>query len=58
MLVITRRAKEKVHIGTNIEVVFLGLDKDGNCRLGIKAPQEVRIHRTEHLVAKGLKKDG
>lgn len=58
MLVITRREREKVHIGPDIEVVVLGLDKEGNYKIGIKAPEEVAIHRAEYFVRKRPKKDG
>lgn len=51
MLVITRRAGEKVQIGRDIEVMVTRI-KDGQCRLSIKAPPEVLIARTELLKRK------
>lgn len=48
MLCLTRRIGESVMIGDDIEVMVLasrnGLDK---VRLGIKAPDDIRIHRRE-----------
>lgn len=46
MLVITRKAEQSIVIGGEIEVVVLGISKDG-VRLGIKAPQSVQVHRRE-----------
>lgn len=46
MLVITRREEESIMIDGRIEVVVLGITRDG-VRLGIKAPREVQVHRLE-----------
>lgn len=46
MLVITRREEESIIIDGRIEVVVLGMGRDG-VRLGIKAPREVQVHRRE-----------
>jgi carbon storage regulator len=46
MLVITRKTDQSLIIGGEIEVVVLGITKDG-VRLGIKAPKEVQVHRQE-----------
>lgn len=46
MLVITRKADESIVINGNIEVIVVGISKDG-VRLGIKAPREVQVHRRE-----------
>ena len=46
MLVITRKADESIIINGNIEVVIVGISKDG-VRLGIKAPREIQVHRRE-----------
>ncbi len=46
MLVITRKSNESIIINGNIEVVVVGITKDG-VRLGIKAPREVQVHRRE-----------
>lgn len=46
MLVITRKADQSLMIGSEVEVVVLGITKDG-VRLGIKAPKTVAVHRRE-----------
>jgi carbon storage regulator len=46
MLVFTRRKQEAIMIGDGVEVRVLRVGKDG-VRLGIVAPQEVRVHRRE-----------
>lgn len=46
MLVITRKPEQSIVIGGEIEVVVLGITKDG-VRLGINAPRTVQVHRRE-----------
>ena len=46
MLVITRKPEQSIVIGGEVEVVVLGISKDG-VRLGIKAPRSVQVHRRE-----------
>jgi carbon storage regulator len=46
MLVITRKLDQSLIINGNIEVLVIGLSRDG-VRLGIKAPKEVQVHRRE-----------
>jgi carbon storage regulator len=46
MLVITRKTDQSIVINGEIEVVVVGITKDG-VRLGIKAPRDVQIHRRE-----------
>jgi len=46
MLILTRRDGETIKIGDDIEVIVLGA-KGNQIRLGIKAPQDVEIHREE-----------
>lgn len=46
MLVLTRKAGERIRIDRTIEVVVLAVQK-GKVRLGISAPSEVSIHREE-----------
>ena len=46
MLVITRKLDEGIVIGDGIEVRVLRVGKDG-VRLGITAPANVAVHRTE-----------
>ena len=46
MLVLTRRSRQSIMIGDDIEVTVLS--NDGvKVRLGIQAPAEVPVHRTE-----------
>ncbi len=46
MLVVTRKPDQSLIIGGEVEVIVLGIGKDG-VRLGIKAPREVQVHRRE-----------
>lgn len=50
MLVLTRKIKEAVHIGDDIEVVVLAIDGD-QVKLGIRAPKHIDIHRKEVYLA-------
>lgn len=47
MLVLSRRGRQEIHIGENIVVTVLGHTKHGHCRIGIKAPPNVRIVRPD-----------
>lgn len=46
MLVLSRKAGQKIYIGGGIELVVLEV-RGGQVRLGFEAPPEVPIHRTE-----------
>jgi len=46
MLILSRRSGETIKIGDDIEVIVLGA-KGKQIRLGIKAPDDVEIHREE-----------
>ena len=46
MLVLSRKINEKILIGDDIEIVVVAVAGD-NVRLGIKAPKEVKILRSE-----------
>jgi len=46
MLVLTRREGEVICIGNDIRVTVLSLHR-GKVRLGVDAPESVRIHRDE-----------
>ncbi len=46
MLVLSRKAGERVSIGKDIEVTVLGIQK-GRVKLGFLGPPEVPIHRDE-----------
>jgi len=50
MLVLTRKIGESVLIGGEIEVTLLDIKGD-SIRLGVKAPRETRIQRSEIVVA-------
>jgi carbon storage regulator len=48
MLVLTRRTREVVMIGEDIQVMVLDIDLDGDrVRLGLTAPRELKIRREE-----------
>jgi carbon storage regulator len=49
MLVLSRKAGERVCIGNGVEVVVLEA-KGGRVRLGFEAPPEVPIHRHEVIL--------
>ncbi|MBU8731778.1 carbon storage regulator CsrA [Cytobacillus oceanisediminis] len=46
MLVLTRRLKESIMIGDDIEISILSIEGD-QVKLGISAPRNVDIHRKE-----------
>ena len=46
MLVLTRKVDESITVGTNITVTVLEI-RGGQVRLGIEAPKEMPVHRTE-----------
>ncbi|WP_264739632.1 carbon storage regulator CsrA [Cytobacillus firmus] len=46
MLVLTRRLKESIMIGDEIEISILSIEGD-QVKLGISAPKNVDIHRKE-----------
>lgn len=48
MLTLTRRSGESIRIGPSIEIQVLDVSS-GRVRLGIKAPRELAVHRTELL---------
>jgi len=50
MLVLTRKRGEAIAIGENIEVKVLAV-RGGQVRLGISAPREIPVHRSERLQA-------
>jgi carbon storage regulator len=50
MLVLTRIAGEAIMIGDSVEVIVLS-NNGGKVRLGIKAPPEIPVHRTEIYLA-------
>jgi carbon storage regulator len=46
VLVLTRKPKQSIMIGDDVEVTVLSAD-GGRVRLGIQAPSDVPVHRTE-----------
>ena len=46
MLVLSRKTEESMYIGDNIKITVLDI-RGGQVRIGITAPQEVKIHREE-----------
>ncbi len=46
MLILTRKAEEKIKIGDNIVVSVLGIE-GGSVKIGIDAPKEITILRME-----------
>jgi carbon storage regulator len=48
MLCLTRRLKESIRIGDDIEIVIVDI-KAGSVKLGINVPDHVRVMRTELL---------
>ncbi len=52
MLVLSRRRDERIIIADNIIVTYLGVNEYGNAKIGIEAPDAVRIVREELLSPK------
>ncbi|MCY1377666.1 Translational regulator CsrA [compost metagenome] len=46
MLILTRRVGESIRINDDITVVVTGF-RDGQIKLGIRAPKDVQVHREE-----------
>jgi carbon storage regulator len=46
MLVLSRKAEESMFIGDDIKITVLDI-RGGQVRIGITAPQNVKIHREE-----------
>ena len=55
MLVLMRRPGESIHIGPNIVVTLVALERN-RARIGIEAPREVPIDREEIAEKKRLEK--
>ena len=47
MLIITRRCRESIYINDNIKIIHLGLNSWGNVKLGIEAPTDITVYRSE-----------
>lgn len=50
MLVLSRKVNERVAIGSDIHITVLSVDGD-KVKLGIEAPQSIRVFREELLEA-------
>ena len=46
MLVLSRKAEESMYIGDDIKITVLDI-RGGQVRIGITAPDEIKIHREE-----------
>jgi carbon storage regulator len=46
MLVLTRKSKQSIKIGDDIEVTIVAIQGD-QVKIGISAPQSVEVHRKE-----------
>lgn len=48
MLILGRRAGKSIIIGDDeIKITFLGMEDDGQARIGINAPDHIPVHREE-----------
>jgi len=46
MLVLSRRADESLYIGDDIKITVLDI-RGGQVRIGITAPDDIKVHREE-----------
>ena len=46
MLVLSRKQREKIVIGDDIEITIEDI-RGGKVRVGIKAPRDIAVHRSE-----------
>ena len=46
MLVLSRKSEQSMYIGDDIKITVLDI-RGGQVRIGITAPQDVKIHREE-----------
>jgi len=56
MLVLSRKKGQSIRIGDQIEIMVVKI-QDGQVRLGITAPRDVPVHRTEVAEAIAAKGD-
>lgn len=46
MLVLSRKVNQAIMVGDNVRVVIVSVDRD-QVKLGIEAPREIAVHRSE-----------
>ena len=46
MLVLSRKLNQSIMIGDDVEIIIVSVDRD-QVKLGIKAPREIAVHRSE-----------
>ncbi len=51
MLILMRRPGESIHIGPNIVVTLVGMERN-RARIGIEAPRDIAVDREEIAVRK------
>ena len=47
MLVLSRFPQQRIIIGGNIKITIVGIEKNGQVRVGIEAPKSIPVHRQE-----------
>ncbi len=57
MLILRRKLGESFIVGDNIDITVLSVDSNGNVNLGINAPKDVLILRSELQQAANFNKD-
>lgn len=56
MLVLDRKVGETFEIGNNITIMIVGTKSNGHVKIGIKAPKDIHVMRTELLVGERVRK--
>jgi carbon storage regulator len=46
MLVLSRKLNQSIMIGDDVEIIIVSVDRE-QVKLGIKAPREIAVHRSE-----------
>jgi len=46
MLVLSRKLNQSIMIGDDVEIIIVSVDRD-QVKVGIKAPREIAVHRSE-----------
>jgi carbon storage regulator len=46
MLVLSRKVNQSIMVGDDVRIVIVAVDRD-QVKLGIEAPREVAVHRSE-----------